>query len=622
MLDYAENALVDELLAYFKNDHRPVVETLRQKVNLMRAMKRNPSEILKNVMDYLKSNEKELASIGTHRQRTYTNPVPEDRTTPGKSMIGLEDPSTPLILPPVQPILFEGLQRLLEGKEPSPSRYWQCPTRPESAEQIEREDAHNIAMWMALVQDQIPKPLTLKILTSDDTKTRNFLHTLTRALNHNRNSRELWNLYLGTYSRRDNLPDEDCREEWESAVGFCPQALEIWWGWVLWEKGTNGKVRVLKKLLAMLFDDGLERGAGLDPDVRSHAIMNAILGLARLIFEVGREEGGREYMFRCLMARRVEELPEMGVERQENEPEDLEIIEDSVLGRFLGKRQVTFLWIVYLHAVWFGSLPEGIWHAYPHSYLLKEEMFGIIWEARRTLAGADDKTEERKLEITIIFEKLSVLLAPSRDDGSESCRAFAVLIRNYARFLFHIGKTAPETEEVLDACLDGCSGWVPELLDIRAWIAQKAQSFKTGIDIVREYLGQRPCEWGVWNRLIGLAARNGDRQEVLNALVSCVRKCFVGLEDVEEIDDVIVEQTTLLYKKVLALETPDFVHLDFRADLDRSSLNCNPFLWLNYLMLLSVRWGEGGLARELKGAWEKGVEGVAGEDGRAILFEE
>ncbi|KAJ3054646.1 Zinc finger C3H1 domain-containing protein [Rhizophlyctis rosea] len=614
-----DNALVEELLGYVKNDQRPVAATLRQKVNLMRAIKRKPSEILKNVREYFKSNEKELAPIAMHRRRTYTDPNPADRALTGNTMIGLEDPSPLLILPPAQPLLFDGLQKLLEGKEPSPGRYWQCPTRPESAEQIESEDAHNVALWMALIQDQIPKPLTLRTLQSNDMKTRTFLHTLTRALHYNSTSRELWNLYLGTYSRRDDVKDEECREEWESAVGFCPLALEIWWGWANWEKGTNGKVRVLRKLLAMLFDDDLERGAGLDRDVRCHAILNAILGLARIVYEVGKEDGGREYLLRCLLARSVEEFPDVGGESGENGLEDLEGFEDTLLGRCLGKEKVSFLWNVYLYAVWLGRLPECIWHAYPHAYFLKDEMFGIVWGAAME---ESDGTAEKKQTIVHILEKLSELLAPSPDDTPESCRAYAVLIRNYARFLFHIGKTAPETEEILDTCLDACSGWVPELLDIRAWIAQKAGSFKIGIDIVKEYLGQRPHEWGLWNRAIGLAVRNGDKEEVLRTLINCVRTCFTKSEDVEEIDDDAVGETILLYKKVLALETPELVDRDFRPDLNRSSLNCNPFLWLNYLMLLSVDWDEQGEVGDLRSAWEKAVEGVADGDGRGFLWEE
>ncbi|KAJ3050388.1 hypothetical protein HK097_008641, partial [Rhizophlyctis rosea] len=64
--------------------------------------------------------------------------------------------------------------------------------------------------------------------------------------------------------------------------------------------------------------------------------------------------------------------------------------------------------------------------------------------------------------ITCILEKFSELSALTPDDTPESCRAYAIFIRKYARFLFHIGKTAPETEEIVDTRLVAYSGWVPE----------------------------------------------------------------------------------------------------------------------------------------------------------------
>ncbi|KAJ3031127.1 Zinc finger C3H1 domain-containing protein [Rhizophlyctis rosea] len=617
----SDEELVNDLLAYEEAKQRTPeqISALQSRVRVLQSMKRPLPDIVKAIQDdFQKHTGLTDSAAEVNRKRSWVDPEASDRAAGKATNFSEESFSNvpPLSLPSRLPIMLAGIQKALDGQDGGPTRYWQRPPIPDDAAALEREDPHNVPIWITLLTDVLPTPLTAKTLGKPSGEMQKVLVPLSRALVLNRMSPELWHFYLELFSRREEVLEDDVRDQFETALGFLGGDLSLWWRWYLWEGGVNGKIRVLRKLLGVLLDEG--RSGGLDGGMRSHAVVCAVVGYVKTLMDAGHGKEGASYLFAFLTARSVEEITDYGLVGGERSLMDLKGYGDCAVGKVLSRKEVTFLWLVYVHVLHFGELPGSVFWAYPHGYFVRDELFAVRW-------GAKAGREENRERICHVFERVSVVLAQPPREDSEGCRAYAVLLRNYCRFLLFIGKSAEDAEEILDVALDG-SPDIPELVDIRATIAEGAGSYETGIAILGEYLEGRPYEWGLWNRWVKLAVRLGDVNGVARVLANCVRGCFEGLEPIaaiatSDIGDVI-EETLVLYRRVLALPTPEQTTLDFKADVNRSKLNCNLFLWLNYLILLTVRWGGEEVERNMKAGYETAVEAVGDKDGRGLLWVE
>ncbi|KAJ3407684.1 Zinc finger C3H1 domain-containing protein, partial [Chytridiales sp. JEL 0842] len=126
---------------------------------------------------------------------------------------------------PRNPILLQGLQKLVSGEEVKSGRYYEASFSDEEYEIILKKDVSNVTVWINYAADNLPEDLTMDTLNKPSNNLNKSLNILSKALEKNRSSEELWNFFLELYVRRGS--DTDVREVFEEAIGFLPRKNDI-----------------------------------------------------------------------------------------------------------------------------------------------------------------------------------------------------------------------------------------------------------------------------------------------------------------------------------------------------------------------------------------------------------
>ncbi|KAJ3193445.1 Zinc finger C3H1 domain-containing protein [Irineochytrium annulatum] len=156
------------------------------------------------------------------------------------------------------PILNLGVSKLVSGQDVSVVRYYEAPFETDDYEKMLRKNPKDVKLWMDYAASTLPTPLTFDVLTKPLKTVNLSLSVLSRALQMNRDSSELWNFYLEVYLRL--ALENDARQVLEEAVGFVPLSKQIWWRYYYFEKDSAKREDVLRRMLQAFGQDTVEIG--------------------------------------------------------------------------------------------------------------------------------------------------------------------------------------------------------------------------------------------------------------------------------------------------------------------------------------------------------------------------
>ena len=243
------------------------------------------------------------------------------------------------------PILCKGILRHLS--DPSPKKL----TRQEisNLEAIVKENPSDIKVWLELFQGTFPSPI--KDWRSNSLNIS--LNYLSRGIEKNRHSKELWYVYLDVYFKRST--NEQSKAILKVAIKFCEQ--DMFFCWRLYQiSDLNDKRNVLKQMHSL----------GPDIDV----ICNLISLVAKDDFNAA-----VDLAFGFLFAKTADEFNSVV-----DGNIDIAITESLKSTTFLSdvwsNEKECLLYLVYLFMKEHGHFPE-IFYDYPYNYKVKQELFVI-----------------------------------------------------------------------------------------------------------------------------------------------------------------------------------------------------------------------------------------------------
>ncbi|KAJ3180998.1 Zinc finger C3H1 domain-containing protein [Geranomyces variabilis] len=505
------------------------------------------------------------------------------------------------VLPPATPILVSGVRAIIDKDKPKHARYYQSGVLSEEDLQAAAlADPKSVSAWVEYAVSVLPANLALNDLAPGTPLLDKPLNVLSRALQENRDSEELWSFYMELYGRVGTCAD--ARESFEQAVRFVKSGWSLWWRWCLWEKETAAKIEVMQKMVAAIVAAGSSS--------KQATFLDASLYLAKLYINDSRLEDAKTWLRTALKATDSSQMTTTPDNNNANLTQSLPPpkILDTVAVALLDHKDLAIAWILLFHLEHFGSLPSQAFHTYPYAHLVRRQLWEIKWK-KRTVAIHDEAFTTLSLT-TFAW----ILNTWDLQEDEQSAHSYLALLRNMRGF-----KEVTSSPGVVVPILRKVHG-IDELqyMQIKNEVSLKA--FRA----VPAW--SRRDNFAHWNLHVKLAICNDQWEEAALALVNCARSLFQGLEQLSDLSSAdksaSVEDAVLLYRKALALHVPSLRTPDLHPDLSRGDLKANAFLWLNYLMLLTLRAvgssDEGD--QELRSALDHAIEAVRDEDGRKLLW--
>ncbi|TPX59149.1 hypothetical protein PhCBS80983_g02652 [Powellomyces hirtus] len=552
-------------------------------------------------------NSRKLSIVATDQATVSDNEFGEIRPK------GLVPPTTrkPSVLPRV-PVLIDGLRKILDKDQTRLGRYFQESRSEQELEEVVIKHPRNAEAWIEYAAATIPADLTYEDISKTSTQLNKPLNVLSRALQANRKSEAIWDFYLEIYCRCGS--ESDTRETFQQAVHFVPVGITLWWRWYLWETDRKAKAAVVEKMaISFLMDRA---------STKRDVLLDAAVQLVKLFVDDGQLRTAQNWLWVILTGTSLEQINGFSTVIDDaplytNEPP---LVSQTVAFSKLSSADLGLGWLLYIHLQYHGSLPEGVFHNYPYNHLLRRQFWEIDWNAGRPDAISAGLIEH----IHRIFEHVvsSWATLPVADQKLP----YITILRNYCNFM---GRVLQKTTNDVRIFLLTCMKQRANMTDIWELHAMQEKNFgepSMAIQAIKMYLQRAPEEFSLWNLYAKFALRDGKLEEVILALVNGIRAAFVGLSDLKQIksDELLntVEEALLLYRKVLALHIPSLRAPDVHPHLSRSFLRSNVYLWLNYLLLQTLRLSADESPRDLRSALDHAVEAVKDADSRKLLWME
>ncbi|KAJ3168586.1 Zinc finger C3H1 domain-containing protein [Geranomyces variabilis] len=519
--------------------------------------------------------------------------------SPETSVAAPSHKRTPL-LPPTTPILISGVRAIIDKEKPKHARYYKSGVLSEDDLQAAAlADPKSVSAWVEYAVSVLPLNLALNDLAPGTPLLDKPLNVLSRALQANRDSEELWSFYMELYGRVGARAD--ARESFEQAVRFVKSGWSLWWRWCFWEKETAAKIEVMHKMVDAIVDASTSS--------KQATFLDASFYLAKLYIIDGRLEDAKTWLRTALTAADSSQL----TAPDNHNPNLTQLlptlkITNTIAFALLDHKDVAIAWILLFHLEYFGSLPSQAFHTYPYAHLVRRQLWEIKWKERGVRIDDDAFTTLSMTTFTSILNTLDM------QDDEQSAHSYLALLRNMRGFknvTSSSGLVAPTLRKMhgideLQYMENKNEGWLKALRAVPAW--------------------SRRDNFARWNLYIKIGICNDRWEEVALGLVNCARSLFEGLDPLSDMSSAdkcaSVEDAVLLYRKALALHVPSLRTPDLHPDLSRGDLKANAFLWLNYLILLTLRTvgssDEGD--QELRSALDHAIEAVRDQDGRKLLW--
>ncbi|RXN16373.1 zinc finger C3H1 domain-containing isoform X2 [Labeo rohita] len=286
------------------------------------------------------------------------------------------------------------------------------------------ESPNDVQLWIKLA---------FKYLNQKDTSVSECLdaalNTLSRALEDNREDKEVWCHYLTLFSRRGSR--EEVQEMCEMAVEHAPH-YDVWWTYMSVESGFEGKDYVCGRLISHL----LEASHDIRPDVRSFQLLESLLFRVQLSVFTGRQHSALNILKSALHS------------GSKSSVADHLTVADRCL-----------MWLSYIHLTQFRRLPSCLYdpaNSNP-SRIVCTEPFLIPWRTVRDLQTPADA-------IISLFKDAVSRCTDGRLSSSEQIQACFPLHSN----LIHLYRTLDRCQEAVALCerlLEECPLYCP-LLEI------------------------------------------------------------------------------------------------------------------------------------------------------------
>ncbi|KAJ3295780.1 Zinc finger C3H1 domain-containing protein [Borealophlyctis nickersoniae] len=621
-LEMSDEEVLADLVEYAEAEglNPRQMEQLRSRLQLLELIGKTMPALVQEVVKYLPENDHALrgervmgVTLPLKRQRKYDgSEVDSTATEAAKATASAVDDNrafhSPLNPPPRVPVLLSGLSSHLNGDDHGPTRYWDSPGTVAETADLLKENPKNVALWITHAASCLPSPLSLDALSKASTKV---LNALSRGLEQNRTSEDLWIMYLEIYGRRETETEEEIREEFERAIGFLPGCLRLWWRWFSWEKTDGGKVRVLRKMLEAV----LTGGSTMDVTTTSRSLLSAVLQLAKVCCDAGDIDDARRWLYTFLTAKSTSKIIDYDFASDASTDAPSPPIPKTLANGLLTKEDLAIGWLLYIHLLIFRRLPPETFYMYPHHYWVKIRLFEIRWGANGVWRESLDEAE------SVLHHLVSTWDSAATDDAKYP---YVAILRNYCSFMVELREHS--SREKVERVLREASirFQASELCYLAVKLSREWNNYQNCITAIQKRIVRKQYEWPLWNALVKLSLQQGIADDILKALANCVRVCF---QDMQPIDGIladnrqsIVEESLLLYKRVLALHVPDINAVEFKPDVKRTRLPCDPFLWFNYLILLSLRLSDDESPRDTREGFDQAVEALNDKEGRRILW--
>eukprot|EP00842_Homolaphlyctis_polyrhiza_P001451 jgi/Hompol1/2306/HPOL_002891-RA len=424
------------------------------------------------------------------------------------------------VLPPSPPVLCNGITKLINGTRTAESRYYEPALSIEEYETDVKHDPHKIEMWIGYALHHLsPKSdgNVAKGLRSS-AKLHSALQVLSSGVQANRTSEHLWLLYLELYQRRGRR--QDTRELFKNATRFVPGCIIFWWQWYLFEYAEPGEasINVLVSMLKHLCSD---TSSSIDSSRRSSAILCCVVQLVHLHQLQGNPHRAMETLSSVFDGTIVEKMALSA--------SPLDLIEFS---------HVCQLTIISIYIALLGTLPDSMFYAYPHHYLVKSQPFVINFSHPQCSTSQESALLIHDIVLTWRERSIDAIdsAAPSTLSSPQRDPWFIAVLRSLRNSRHDLLQNLDLAWLVAQACADDAQSPSRKILsDIQ---------FGSASTIV-----DKQCE----------------------------------------------EHTIALFKHALGIELLDLRDsinttgsLEFAEHVHRNALESNVHLWLNYLLFLAI----------------------------------
>ncbi|KAJ3019942.1 Zinc finger C3H1 domain-containing protein [Thoreauomyces humboldtii] len=482
---------------------------------------------------------------------------------------------------PRVPVLIDGFQKILDGDAGKAGRYFQGSISEKEFEILVRQKPKNVDTWITYAVKAIPHHLPPDVITQPgETHLNKALNILSRALQANRTSEPLWSLYLELFCRVSQEPET--RETFQQAMGFLPGNTHLQLRWYLWEPTLARKKSVLETIIDQLITENSSSNTGVLLDVVMQLAFEAIQSFF----------AGTGSDHKCLAV----EVPL------------------TVAFRKLSQANLATAWILYFHLCHRGSLPERAFLAYPYNHLTRREFWEISWQTPKVRPAS-------LTDFHLLF--YNVVTSWSKNVDMNNLLPFVAVLRNFLNLWTRVLGQQDTLLKLVTAVKPLLQS--VELIDL--FCVQWELTDDPRISLRGAGLAaQNGHNFGLWNCYTKLAFQFGNPQDVLKALVNCARAAYVGLDEVTDVSPdttpALVSETLDLYRKLLFLPVSSLRTPDVLPELSRSATKANVFLWINYLLLSSLRPINQDAAVDISAILDHALEAVRDPSGRHVLWME
>ncbi|KAJ3326776.1 Zinc finger C3H1 domain-containing protein, partial [Blyttiomyces sp. JEL0837] len=465
-----------------------------------------------------------------------------------------------------QPVLIEGLRKLLHGEEVKQGRYYLQSFSEEEYEEIVAKEPNNVQIWVNFATHVLPPSFSFETLEQRQSPNLNkSLNILSRALEFNKESAILWNMYLELYVRRGK--EDQIVGMFEHSLGWVKDTRSILWRYFVWKGGPEHKEILLKRMLTVFVEMSKD-----DPKSQSYMILCAAVQVVRLYLACSFHSIGLTWLINFLTSKDFGWMFEESSQHTDylailHEVSDLS---GSACATFMTAEDYATIWIIFLHIVYHGTLPEHLLKSFPHDYLVDNSLFAILWNGK---SGDEELVPSGLLANTSFADCIGdvVRLWRNWDVGIES-HAYWAIINTYANF-----------------AKSGCGGArVKVLQDLKDEL--DALSFKNlaAVGAKRIPFLNSPFTAFWFNQTVKIAVKRGNFDEALVALVNSVYVYYENLELISDASLIDFPMVHDLFAKALGLQASLDSTYPLKAQLSRASLRSDVFIWLNFILFATL----------------------------------
>ncbi|KAG0345408.1 Zinc finger C3H1 domain-containing protein [Podila humilis] len=425
------------------------------------------------------------------------------------------------------------------------------------------------------------------------------IEVLSKAVSIHPESVAIWGLLLDIYSGQGT--EVEVRHLFQESIQYLPQAPLIWWRFYLWSSGDE-KLTLLDSMLQHALVDPRSDDSSMQQ--RSRFVVDVALQVICQMVEAGGVESAKNWTLVFLTCKKIEWMPSavlFNSRRDDIWPERdvVEKISTTVASKILTSKDLTILWLAYIHLIWFHNLPEALFYDHPNGYLSRDIFFVIKWPA----TAESDQDAELHHIVHDIFLGLTMYFV-----DVEARFPLVTVVNNFAEFLMAGGEDVKRMYELVDPSV--FPEPYPEIRELFHRIqrhygnaASQSHALLETKDIYEHYF---------WNQRAQTTTQLIEKQTHLE---QSAINCFV-LDDTSKFSR--LERAKMLFRVLLGLELPYRFQVP-QCRIDLSDTSKNVFVWLNYLSLLALETQTSAATLgNLKSAWDHASLALEGQ-GKMVI---